>query len=320
MSLKSLAAKKGILIGVAVAINPLRNDSRYSNLIVKEFNLITPENAMKWGAIRKNKGYDFTDGDFIVSFAKKNRLQIHGHTLIWHKSLPSWLSQENFSKDEIRKIFKDHILTVVKHFRGSIVAWDVINEALEDTEEGEIDYNTFWYKNLGPEYVELAFKYAHEADPDADLFYNEWGAEDLGKKSNIMYDLVKNLVNKKIPITGVGLQMHTGLEFSPSPKEVVKNIQRYKDLGLKVYITEMDVRIEYGKGSLENKLKEQAKIYGEIIEAIANQNLTDAIVFWGLDDKHSWIPYFFDKNDAPLLFDRNLKPKPAYFAVAKALK
>lgn len=320
MSLKILAEKKGILIGSAVAVEPLKNNPKYSNLIVQEFNLITPENAMKWGSLSQDRGiYNFEDAEFLVDFAQKNKQKVHGHVLVWDKQLPKWLIKGSSSKAELRKILKEHIHTVVTHFKGRIEAWDVVNESLE-SEGSKLDKRYFWYEKLGPEYIELAFQLAHEADPNAILFYNEWGAEDLGEKSDGMFKLISELTNRKVPINAVGLQMHTGLGFSPKAKDVVQNINRYIDMGLKVYITEMDVRIQYGKGSLQEKLEEQAKIYLEIIEKVISQTQIEGIIFWGLDDSHSWITYSLNKSDAPLLFDKALNPKPAYYAVEEALQ
>lgn len=321
MALKTFAQNRGIDIGVAVAVNPLRkNDSVYQSLIIQEFNLISTENAMKWGPLSTGKGeYQFGDADLIVGFTKKNNLKLHGHVLVWYHQLPEWLTSGIFSKQEYYSLLENHIRTVVGRYRGRVVGWDVVNEAIED-DNGVIDVNRFWYKVLGPEHIELAFQIARETDPAAELFYNDWGVEDLGEKSECMYSLLGDLLEKKVPITSVGLQMHTGLGIAPNARDVVKNINRLTSLGLRVHITEMDVRLEYGKGTAQEKLEEQAKIFEELIGAIVNETKVASITFWGLDDGHSWIPYRLGKDDHGLLFDAHYQKKLSYYAVERALK
>ena len=315
MSLKSLAKKRNILIGTAVSGNALRNNADYRNLIVQEFNLITPENAMKWEVFSpKRNTFAFDDADLIVDFARNNNQKVHGHTLVWDKQIPDWLKRGNFSKKEFHTILEKYINRVVDRFKGKIIAWDVINEALGDCND-DYDGDSFWYKNLGIDYIETAFNLAHSTDKNALLFYNDWGIEDIN-----VYKMLENLLIKGVPVHGVGFQMHIGPNFSPNIKNMRDNIDRFSDLGLKVWITEMDVRITDSRCTKEEFEIKQPEIYKAILSAIVEQGKVDAITFWGLDDSHSWITYSLDKNDSPLLFDKDLKPKSAYYAVADALR
>lgn len=322
-TLRSLAESKGLYIGAAVNIKLLRNDNEYKSILIREFNMITPENAMKWRALQPNQGeFAFNDADEIVSFAQENSMAIRGHTMIWDKGLPKWLTESNFTSEEIKEIVKNHIQTVAGHFRGKLYCWDVVNEALN---KKGLDEDMFLFKYLGPEYVSLIFRWAHEADPDAKLFYNEWGADRPNEKFEALYKLVAGLVRDGVPIHGVGLQMHVGLgnprlvEEYQTTEEVKTAVERLGQLGLEVHITEMDVQIYDGKGTAEDKLDEQAKVFYNILKGAVSCPNFKALVQWGVNDKYSWIHDFTGHHDAPLMFDENNRPKPAYYAVKKLL-
>jgi|SRR3989344_994060 len=322
-TLRSVFENRNLYIGAAVDIELLQTDKDYLELLRKEFNMVTPENAMKWWALQpKRDEFVFDDADEIVSFAKENNMAIRGHTLVWDKGFPKWLKEGDFKSEEIKEIVKNHVQAVAKHFRGKFYCWDVINEALNSK---GLDENMFLFNHLGPKYVGLIFRWAHEADPNVKLFYNEWGADRPNNKFEALYKLVAGLIEEGVPIHGVGLQMHVGLGNPrltgkyPAPGEVKNVIERLGRLGLEVHITEMDVQIQGGVGSHEERLREQAMAYKNILqEAISCSNFK-ALVQWGVEDKHSWIHEFTGEHDAPLLFDENYQPKPAYFAVKELL-
>jgi endo-1,4-beta-xylanase len=187
-SLRAYAFQHRILIGAAVDYDPLFQDKLYAQTLSREFSILTPENAMKFGVIHPAQNvYVFSEADAIVAFAKQNGMQVRGHTLVWHNQLPQWLVDGNFTRDEMIAILKDHIMAVVGHYRGQVTVWDVVNEAVDDN--GSLR-DSIWLKTIGPEYMDMAFNWAHEADPQAQLFYNDYGNEDLGKKSNAIYALV----------------------------------------------------------------------------------------------------------------------------------
>lgn len=318
VTLRSLADSRGLQIGAAVAANALRDDAQYRQLLAREFNSLSSENAMKFEPLRPQRNvYNFQEADSLVNFAKANQMQVHAHVLVWHYQLPKWLTEGKFSRDELKAILKDHIQKVLTHFRGKVSAWDVVNEAIAD--DGSLR-NTIWLQGIGPEYIELAFRWAHEADPNAHLYYNDYGGEGLGTKSDAIYNLVKKLKAQGVPIEGVGMQMHTGVGWAPQPRDVIDNINRLGKLGLNVHISEMDVQIQKASGTESEKLTSQARIYSQILGACLSSRACKSFTVWGLTDKHSWIPGFTGKPDAPLLFDTSYRPKPAYYALLEMLK
>jgi endo-1,4-beta-xylanase len=316
ITLRKLAEQNDLLIGSAVSGWELGN-LQYSNTLVNEFNSVTPENAMKFGPLSPAPGqYDFSEADRIVSFAQENGLKVRGHTLVWTNQLPDWLVNGNYTQDETREILRNHILTVVGRYRGRVYAWDVVNEGLDNN--GNIAENNFWMQKIGPEYIALAFQWAHEADPNALLFYNESYAESKGSKADGVIKLANKLLSEGVPIHGIGLEMHTGIGWAPRPQEVGEMMRRIADLSLQVDITEMDVRIE--EPITTEELDQQAQIYANLLQACLEASNCSAFSVWGLTDAHSWIPYAYPGLGSGLIFDENYQPKPAYQAMIEILK
>ena len=319
-SLRSEASKQHFWVGTAVDPSWLQ-ERTFADFVAREFNMLTPEVAMKWEIIHPGVDtYDFSEGDKINEFAQQNGMLIRGHPLVWDKQLPDWVLEADqegaLSRDEWKAILREHILTVAGHYRGQIYAWDVVNEAVAD--DGKLR-NTIWLRNIGPEYIPLAFRWAHEADPYALLFYNDNGGEGINPKSNAIYALVNDLKEANVPIHGVGLQTHTALDGPPSTEELQENIQRLSDLGLRIHITEMDVRLQYSHASTEEKLAKQAELYKRVFQVCLQAPMCEAFVTWGATDRQSWIPSYTGQPDAPLLFDTNYQPKPAYWAIMGVL-
>jgi endo-1,4-beta-xylanase len=309
--LRKLADVRGILIGAAVAPGPLRDDPPYAETLGREFNVLVTENALKFEPVHPSRdSYTFDDADAIISFAEANDMKVRGHTLVWHQQLPSWVTTGVFMRDEWIEILREHIYTVVDRFRGRVYAWDVINEAVGD--DGSLR-DTVWLRGIGPEYLDMAFRWAHEADPEALLFYNDYGGEGLSAKSDAVYNLVSGLLERGVPIHGVGLQMHISLEWFPEPEEVAGNIRRLAELGLEVHITELDVRM--GLPATPEKLRVQARVYRDMFEVCLSAESCTAFVMWGFTDRHSWVPWFFSGYGSALIFDRSYRPKPAYHAL-----
>lgn len=315
--LRMLGPASGIQIGAAVSADPLRNEAPYSETLAREFSMVTPENALKMGPLRPSRDqYNFSEADLIIDFAQANNMQARGHTLVWHEMQPGWLTQGNFSRDEVMNILRDHIFTVMGRYRGRIVAWDVVNEAFN--EDGTLR-DTFWLRTLGPEYIELAFRWAREADPQALLFYNDYNNETVNPKSDAIYRMVQDLVARGVPINGVGFQMHLRVDIPPDPQSVAANMERLAQLGMQVQITELDVRIQNGSGSTEERLNAQAEVYDDMLAVCLDASNCTAFTTWGVTDRYSWIPGFTGNPDAPLMFDTNYQPKPAYNSVANRL-
>jgi endo-1,4-beta-xylanase len=315
-TLRDAAAARGLRIGAAVNMSPFRNEPIYTQTLGREFNMLVAENAMKFDAMHPSQNtYNFTDADALVTFAEANNMAVRGHTLVWHSQIPGWLTGGNFTRDQVIAIMRDHIMTVVGRYRGRILAWDVVNEAVSDN-NGQLRTDSFWYQRIGPEYIAMAFQFAHEADPDAILYYNDYSAEGAGAKSDAVFNLVSGLVNQGAPIDGVGWQMHQINPFRIQQAHRT-NAQRLAALGLEVSITEMDVRISLPTTAQE--LQEQALAYRDVVEFCLSQPNVKTLVMWGFTDKYSWIPGFFSGFGDALIFDANYQPKPAYTAMLSAL-
>lgn len=316
-SLRSLAEKQGIDIGAAVQFAPLQNDGDYRSVLAREFNVLVPENEFKFEFVHPTAdGYNFSQVDALVDFAKAHNMQVRGHPLLWHYAQPQWLDDGNFTRDELLEIMHRHIQTLVSRYRGQVTAWDVVNEALN--RDGSLR-DTIWLRNIGPEYIDLAFQWAHETDPQAKLFYSDYGNDEVGRKADAMYTMVSNLVQRGIPIDGVGLQTHKGLAVAPRLDLLSANIARLGKLGLEVQFTELDVKIQDGKGSRQERLAAQARQYGDVLRTcLAYKNCT-AFITWGFTDRYTWLGSLTGKEEAPLLFDESYRPKPAYDAIKQVL-
>jgi endo-1,4-beta-xylanase len=309
-SLRDLADPYGLLIGSAVSASVLEKDPMYGEVIAREFNILTPENAMKFAQIHPARDrYDFTQADALVAFAEDNGMAVRGHTLVWDKDLPNWLTEGHYSRKALIRILREHIQTVVGHYRGQVAYWDVVNEAID--EQGGLQ-DGFWRQGIGPDYVEMAFQWTHEADPDALLFYNDYGAEGINPKSNAIFYYLGDLRQRGVPVDGIGFQVHTGLGVPPMD-EVRANMERFGSLGMQVHITEMDVRI--GPKVTQKKLRRQAEVYGDLLSMCLEVESCKAFEMWGVTDKYTWIPSVTGAPDAPLILDRNYWPKPAYNAL-----
>jgi endo-1,4-beta-xylanase len=309
ISLRKVADWRGHLIGPAVAYTPLVNEPIYADTLKNEFNFLTPENAMKWAATHPQQyQYTFSQADAIFNFGIANDLAIHGHNLCWQTANPSWLTNGNFSRDEMIAILQDHINTVAGRYSGSILAWDVVNEALNSS--GKLA-SGIWKDRLGPDYVALAFKFAREADPNALLVYNDYSAETINAKSDGIYKMVVDMQKRGAPIDGIGFQMHidtNGINYA----SFAQNLQRFADLGLALFVTEMDVKIQLPV--TDAKLAAQAAVYGSVLEVVLNQPACQGFQMWGFTDKYSWINSM-QGYGAALIFDDNYQRKPAYYAL-----
>jgi endo-1,4-beta-xylanase len=314
MPLRALAAARGFVIGAAAMPGHYSEDG-FSRTLAREFNGQTPENHMKFSLIHPAADrYDFQGADSIVAFSEANAMKVRGHTLVWHQQLPDWVTSRTWTRDQLIAVLGDHIRTVVGRYRGRVAWWDVVNEALDDS--GNLR-NSIWSQVIGPDYLEMAFRWAHEADPDARLFYNDYGTEGLGVKSDGAYNLVHGLLEQGVPVHGVGLQGHFNLSSPPRVADIAANISRLGALGLDVHITELDVRIQDPVS--DDKLAQQAGLYREVCQACLAAPSCKALVLWGFTDKYSWVPASFAGYGSALIFDANYRPKPAYYALSDTL-
>lgn len=323
--LRLLCEQRGIKLGAAA--DPTRildtKEIVYAATLGWEFNQIEPENAMKFGPIHPSQAsYSFGPADTIVNFSNAVGQVVRGHTLVWHSQNPDWLTKGNFSSKELSDILQSHINTVVGRYAGRVYAWDVVNEAFNDN--GTIR-STIWSDSpgiglTGTAYIEQALRWANSADPKALLFYNDYSAEGMNAKSNAVYAMAKDFVTRKVPLHGIGLQMH--LTLTPgSLADIDTNIKRITDLGLQVHFTELDVRlpVDSSGNATAAALATQAQIYHDVVAICLKYPLCTAIQTWGVTDKYSWIPSVFPGFGAALLFDTSYKPKPAYNSFRDAL-
>ena len=308
-----LWAVASVPVGAAVDPDLLERDPAYAATLVREFNAITPENAMKWEAVHPfEHGWRFDPADHLVAFAEAHRMHVHGHTLVWHRQLPGWLTPAR-TRRQVTRALVSHIETLVGRYAGRVASWDVVNEAIAD--QGGLR-DTYFLRTYGAGYVAEAFRLAHAADPGARLYYNDYGAEDVGRKSDAVYALAWSLLDQGVPLHGVGLQMHLRAAQPPAASAVAANVARLLALGLEVRISEMDVRIR--RIRRDEPLTLQRRVYHDAIVACAGMPGFAGVTFWGVGDAHSWIHGEFGE-DAPLLFDRDYAPKPAYYGVRDAL-
>lgn len=314
-TLRTLADERGIRIGTAVAPFHL-SEREYATVLSREFNQVEPENALKFGPVHPERDrYNFSQADALVEFAQAHGMAVRGHTLVWHNQVARWVTEGNFTPEERAEISHQHIQTVVGRYAGKVYAWDVVNEAWMS--DGSLR-KSVW--NDGPGYIERAFRWAHEADPKALLFYNDYDAEGMNAKSEAIYNMAKDFKARGVPLDGVGMQMHIGLK-PLAVDQIERNMRRLVNLGLQVQITELDVAlpIENGVASAES-IAAQAQRYREVVGLCVKVKGCTAIQTWGFTDKYSWIPGFKKGFGAALEFDAQYQPKPAYQAMIDALK
>lgn len=311
-TLRFHADRQNILIGAAVsnAFFGFAPTHQYVETLKEEFNALVAENTMKFGPLRPSATtFNFNNTDHLVNFANENQMEIRGHALIWHNQLPSWLEEGDFSREELLAVMEEHITIVVGRYKGQIREWDVVNEAI-DTNTPDNFRRTIFYNTIGPEYIDSAFVYAHRADPDALLFYNDYSAERINEKSNVMYEMVQGMLERGIPIHGVGLQSHfilNSINFS----SMDQNMKRFADLGLLTNITELDIRMHNSLFDDPQALADQAENYKQLMELCLENESCTSFLMWGFTDAFSWVPGFFENYGNALIYDQSYEPKPA---------
>jgi endo-1,4-beta-xylanase len=309
-------------LGTCVYHNAYSTDQTYSKIVKQDFNTIVAENEMKPDALQATRGqFNFSRADEMVKFAKANNMKMRGHTLVWHSQAPGWL--QNLKGQELMTAMKDHITGVLTHFKAdnkTVVEWDVVNEAFHnDATKGELR-KSFWSNNFGEDFIDSAFVYAHRADPDVLLFYNDYNTTNVNTKSTAIYEKCKKMLANGIPIHGIGFQSHQTLEeYTPAFIASVKeNFDRFSKLGLKIAITELDIRIKLP--SDQNALKKQADYYREFMEAALANPACRTFMIWGFTDAHSWVPGTFSGTGEALIYDSKYQAKPAYTSLLATLK
>ena len=319
--LRVLAQPLGLRVGTAVDMDALANDATYRARVSTEFSAVTAENVMKWETLEPARDvYNWGPADTLVDFARSNGQLVHGHVLLWHSQLPGWLTtgvaDGSISAGELRTIVHDYITTVVRHFRGKIWQWDVVNEAFTDGDNPTLR-DTIFLQNLGPNYIADALRWAHAADPKAGLWLNDYAIDNVNPKSTAYYELAKQLLAQHVPLTGMGFQGHLDLQY-PIPSDAVDNLRRFDQLGLDTGFTEVDVR--YFLPGDTYKTAGQVGSFTTLMQACLLTPRCEMFTLWGFTDKYSWIPKWSSglKGEATPL-DANFQPKPAYRALQQTL-
>jgi endo-1,4-beta-xylanase len=320
-TLGALAKRSGLRFGTAVDMSALANDATYRDRVAGEFTAVTAENVMKWSELEPERGtYNWGPADELVDFARSNGQLVHGHTLLWHNQLPAWLTSGVDSGEiepaELRQLLRRHIFNTVRHFKGKIWHWDVVNEVIDDNAQLR---DTMWLRELGPGYIADAFRWAHQADPKVKLYLNDYNLEGLSAKTDAYFELVKDLQRQRVPVHGLGIQGHLGVQFGFYPAEnVAANMQRFIDRGLEISVTEADVRMIMPPDNA--KLQGHANGFNTILQGCLLVDRCVMFTVWGFTDKYSWVPGFFTDQGAATLLDEEFNPKPSYDAVHATLK
>jgi endo-1,4-beta-xylanase len=332
-------------IGAALSTSQAMGDEPAAlELAARQFNTITPENLLKWAEVHPQPDqYNFEPADKFVAFGQQHDMFVVGHTLVWHNQTPAWAFQDDsgqpLSRDALIERMRDHIHTVVGRYKGKIGGWDVVNEAFED--DGALR-DSPWRIIIGDDYLELAFRFAHEADPEAELYYNDYNEWHPGKRKAVTR-LVRSFKAKGIRIDGIGLQGHWGLDY-PSLPEIEAMLNDYGKLGVKLMVTELDMNIlprpgaqtaaevsataegsdaldPYAAGLPDEMSQKLADRYAAVFAMfVKHRDKIDRVTMWGVHDGQSWLNYWpiRGRTAYPLLFDRQLQPKPAFDAVVRA--
>lgn len=332
-------------IGTALTYDVLRRDPATCDLIRHHFNSITPQDELKWDSVHIRLGiYAFRKADAILRFARDAGMSRIGHVLIWHQQIPDWVEYRSTGRQcssrDLLERMQQHIYRVAGKYRGDISHWDVINEAFHDNGNYR---NTFWFRIIGPEYLEYAFRYAMEAAPGTKLYYNDFSIIQPGRRAAVI-QLVRDLRSKGIRIDGVGMQGHWELNW-PSVDELEATLNLFREEGIQVCITEMDISVlprawnqpgadlslnyelkaeldPYAEGLPPEVDEALAKRYGELFRLFRRHaDIIDRVTLWGATDACSWRNDWpvNGRSDYPLLFDRNRRPKAAYYAVIEAM-
>lgn len=339
-TLRALGAQVELRIGTAASPIYL-SDPTLSQITSDQFSVLTPENEMKWQVVEPQPGsFDWTGADSLVNFAEAHAERVRGHTLVWHNQLPNWLTQGvasgTISNAQLRDLLRQHITTEVSRYRGRVWQWDVLNEMLTNSNPAGINPNDFWIAHLGAGIIADAFRWARAADPDALLCYNDYniaGEDGSNAKFDAASTMVKNLLTQEVPVDCVGDQGHLDLQYGFNPIRMTQDLQAYANLGLRVAITEADVRtfVETTDSNQSPVVSPTdptpshtanaaaADWYNGMLQACLAVKACISFTVWGFDDSKSWVPHTFAGEGDADLYDVNLNPKPQYTALQQTL-
>lgn len=329
-SLKAHAAARGLLTGCAVNANLLREDEGFRKLLAEQYNILVPENCLKWNMLRPTaETYSFADADSLVAFAETHKMKVRGHNFVWHEALPGWFA-ETVNRDNAQKFLVDHIHMVGGRYKGKIHSWDVVNEAIwiPDGRPDGLRSSSPWFQMLGPGYIDLAFRTAREADSSALLTYNDYSIEydndEEGKKRAAVLALLRRMKADKVPLDALGIQSHLHAVskdgFSRGVRELIDGA---KVLGLQVFVTELDVNDDaVSAADVAERDKVVADVYRSYLGTALDGPEVKAVLTWGASDKNTWLNHGTkfrkqhpERLQRPLPFDPDYAPTPAFFAM-----
>lgn len=314
-SFRESAKKHGFNTGMAIAPGDIFTEG-IIKIMQEDCNILVYENCMKWAYVHPNKKFwNWSDVDLLVKFAKENNIRIKWHTLFWHQQNPPYLST-SWTREEALAVMDEQIETIMTRYKGVISEYDVVNEMFND--DGTMR-ETVWYKTIGEDYIEHALVKAHEVDPDAKLYLNEYTNEEKGNpKADAMFNFVKKLKEKGVPIDGVGMQLHLDVTIPCDEEAIRANLKRYEELGIDISFSELDVRIPVTNA--EQYEEEQENMYRMLYGLACEFSNVKSVILWGVTDKHSWIPAFAPGKGNALLYDKQMQQKPVYKTVKKLLE
>ncbi|MGO4346946.1 endo-1,4-beta-xylanase [Paenibacillus sp. MCAF9] len=334
----SLAETFADYFPIGAAIEPAQMEGLKAEMLKKHVNWLVAENVMKPDAIQPTEGkFNWGNADRIVAFAKENNMEVRFHTLLWHSQVGAWffkdaegkpmVEETDAAKREANKKLllqrvNTHVRTIVERYKDDIQSWDVVNEVIEPADPDGMRASE-WYKITGTDFIETAFRAAREAGgAEAKLYINDYGTDNPAKRDRL-YELVKEMLDKGVPIDGVGHQTHIDL-FGPTVNSIIESMKKFAELGLDNLVTELDMslyawndRSDVGSDIPVDLLQKQADRYRELFEAFRdNKDILSGVVFWGIADDHTWLNSFpVTRTNAPFLFDKQLHAKPAFWAV-----
>jgi endo-1,4-beta-xylanase len=329
-SLKAHAVARGLLTGCAVNANLFRDDESFRTLLAEQYNIVVPENCLKWNILRPTADtYDFADADSLVAFAEAHKMKVRGHNFVWHEALPAWFAG-NVNKDNAQKFLVDHIHTVGGRYKGKMHSWDVVNEAIwmPDGRPDGLRSSSPWFQMLGPGYIDIAFRTARQADPTALLTYNDYSIEydndEEGKKRAAVLALLRRMKADNVPLDALGIQSHIkAVSKDGFSKGIRELLDGAKSLGLQVFVTELDVNDDaVATADMAERDRVVAGVYRSYLTAALEGSEVKAVLTWGASDKNTWLnkgtkfrKQHPERLQRPLPFDPAYAPAPAFFAM-----
>ena len=328
-SLRSHATPRGLLVGCAVVPELLSGNAQYAGLVAEQCSILVPENALKWQALRPAPDkYDFRGADAIMAFAQAHDQRVRGHNLCWHEALPAWFAA-TVTKENAQQFLTEHIHTVAGRYAGKLQSWDVVNEAI-DPKSGRPDNlrNSPWLEMIGPDYLDIAFRTARQADPTVLLTYNDYSIEldtpDQTAKREAVMALMRGMKARGVPIDAVGVQSHLDASAGPPGAGLLKFVRDLHGMGLQVFVTELDVNDRKLTSPVELRDLAVAAIYGNYLAMMLAEPNVNVALTWGITDRYTWLrgPKYGRADgqpNRPLPFDADYNPAPAFFAERDAI-